>query len=122
MNTTIYLFMIDRISSIYITTSWRSERNSIIHLFIPFSRSTQEKIFSSLYIIYIISLLLYLFFRKAIIYQIRCGIIEIERIHPSWEEFSQIFILVHLSKYLIDFIKPLFLGILFIENAERFVF
>jgi hypothetical protein len=58
------------------------------------------------------------FFGETIIYEIRSRIVEVEGIHPSGEERSQSSVSFHLCKNLISQFKPLFFGILSIEDAK----
>jgi hypothetical protein len=59
--------------------------------------------------------------RERIIDDIGEGIIEIKRIHRSWEELSQCSIGLHRGKYLTYFLFPFFFGVLFIEYAIGFI-
>jgi hypothetical protein len=69
-----------------------------------------------------ISLRCHFFFCEAIIYKISCSIVEIEWVHRSWEELSECSFCIHLSEDFVCFFVSFFFGVLFVENAEGFVF
>jgi hypothetical protein len=62
------------------------------------------------------------FFGERVVDEVGSGIIEIERIHRSWEEVSEGSFFFHSSEYFVSFFVPFFFRILFVEDAELFVF